>query len=82
VEDIEKLYAELGRVAYAKLDALAQSGGEDAPELDFFLSDGAVIALLNRISAASGAVAPPVCPKCGEKLLPNSRFCIRCGGKL
>jgi len=52
MENKEKLYSDLGRLTFEKLDALAQSDDENAPELDFFLADGKVLELLNQISSS------------------------------
>lgn len=67
MENKELLYLELGKLTFEKLDALAQSDDENAPELDFFLADGKVLDLLNRISStgnkellpAPGSISEP-----------------------
>lgn len=93
MENKEKLYLELGKTTFEKLDALAQSEDENAPELDFFLADGSVLELMNQIaseSTAPEASAPLVqhqtvsagCSKCGAPKLQDAKFCNLGGANL
>jgi ribosomal protein L40E len=74
----DKLFLELGRLTFAKLDALAASPDPAAPELDFFLGDGQVLDLLNRINASQDKT----CPACGSRNPAEDIFCANCGVRL
>ena len=58
----DELYLALGQLCFKKLDSLAQTEDVNAPELDFFLSDGAVLELLNLIASelSKSQPAPPL----------------------
>ena len=77
-DDLEKLYADLGRKYYQiKKEEPAEDEAAAFDEIDELTA--ALADLKEQLIDLKGAKS---CPKCGAKVADNATFCSSCGAKL
>ena len=71
--DLEKAYAQLGRLEYD-----AKKNGND----NSLLIDACITELDSLIAEISAATGEKTCPHCGESVAAEAVYCSKCGAKM